>query len=94
MDCRQGLVASFPCRNMTLVIAAKNYGETDIIVFWSFPLLLDFFTLSLKCPNTEFFLAQIRKNTDQKKLRIWTFSLTQKNIFKASDVIAVLLLRL
>ena len=26
-----------------------------------------------KCPNTEFFLVRIRENTDQKKLRIWTF---------------------
>ena len=25
-----------------------------------------------KCPNTEFFLARMRENTDQKKLRIWT----------------------
>ena len=31
-------------------------------------------TLALreKCANAEFFLVQIRENTDQKKLRIWT----------------------
>ena len=33
---------SVPSRNKTLVIAVKHYGETDI-VFWSFPILLDFF---------------------------------------------------
>ena len=27
-----------------------------------------------KCTNKEFFLVRIRKNTDQKKLRIWTLS--------------------
>ena len=38
--------------------------------------------LCQKCPNTEFFLvhiflysARIQKNTDQKNLRIWTFSM-------------------
>ena len=41
----QSLVPSLPSRNKTLVIAAKRYGETDIKVFWSFPFLLDFFTL-------------------------------------------------
>ena len=31
-------------------------------------------TLALreKCANAEFFLVQIRENTDQKELRIWT----------------------
>ena len=29
-------------------------------------------TLSEKCANTEFFLDQMRENTDQKKLRLWT----------------------
>ena len=28
-------------------------------------------TVCAQCPNTEFFLARIQKNTDQKKLRIW-----------------------
>ena len=29
-------------------------------------------SLSQKCPNTELFLVQMRENTEQKKLRIWT----------------------
>ena len=29
-------------------------------------------TLREKCANTEFFLDQMRENTDQKKLRLWT----------------------
>ena len=37
---------SIPFRNTALVIAAKNYEETVINVFWSSPFLLDFFTLS------------------------------------------------
>ena len=27
-----------------------------------------------ECPNTEFFVVRIQENTDQQKLRIWTFS--------------------
>ena len=37
---------SLPSRNKTLVIAAKIHTETDIKVYWSFPNLLDFLTLS------------------------------------------------
>ena len=37
-------------------------------------------TLREKCPNMEFFLIQMRENTDQKKLRIWTH-FTQCDIF-------------
>ena len=29
--------------------------------------------MSKKCPNSELFLVQMKKNTDQKKIRIWTF---------------------
>ena len=29
-------------------------------------------TLRENCPNTEFFLVLLQKNTEQKKLRIWT----------------------
>ena len=29
-------------------------------------------TLREKCPNTEFFLVRLQKNTEQEKLRIWT----------------------
>ena len=29
-------------------------------------------TLREKCPNTDFFLVLLQKNTEQKKLRIWT----------------------
>ena len=30
------------------------------------------FSLREKCPNTEFFLAYVQENMEQKKLRIWT----------------------
>ena len=43
---RQSIVHSHISRNQTLVIRAKIYAETDIKVVWSFPILLDFFTLS------------------------------------------------
>ena len=39
---RQSLVP----RNKALVRAAKNYAEADIKIFWSCPVLLDFFILS------------------------------------------------
>ena len=46
-----------------------------------------FFSLTLplrgKYPNTNFFLARIQKNTDQKKRRIWTlFTQCTKNEFR------------
>ena len=44
----------------------------------------DGLTLREKCLNTEFFLVQIRENTNQKKLRIWTL-FTQ---FKPSRILA------
>ena len=46
------------------------------------------------CPNTEFFLVcifpysvRMRENTDQKKLRIWTF-FTQWNLYGTLCVVA------
>ena len=38
---RQSPVSSLPFKNKTLVIATKNYGETDTKTFRSFPFLLD-----------------------------------------------------
>ena len=44
-------------RNKTFVKAVKNYAEAVIKVFCACPILLNFFTFSLRenCPNTEFF---------------------------------------
>ena len=42
---RQSLAFSLPSRNKTLVIVVKNYTKTDIKVFYSSPILLDFLTL-------------------------------------------------
>ena len=36
---------SFPSRNKTLAVAAKNYAKTDIKISWPCPILLDFFAL-------------------------------------------------
>ena len=38
---RQSAVSSLPFKNKALVIATKNYGETDMKTFRSFPFLLD-----------------------------------------------------
>ena len=41
---RHNLVLSLPFRNETFAIAAKNYGNADIRVFWSCLILLIIFT--------------------------------------------------
>ena len=38
---RQSTVSRLPFKNKALVIATKNYGETDTKTFRSFPFLLD-----------------------------------------------------
>ena len=51
---------SVPFTYETLAIAAKHYEETDIKVCWSFPILLDFFTLPRQfCPGLFIFVSLI-----------------------------------
>ena len=45
-----------------------------IIIIIIVTIIFVLLTLYEMCPNTEFFLVRMRKNTDQKKLRIWTLS--------------------
>ena len=58
--------------NQILFIAAKNYGEADINVFRSFPILLDLFTTypMLTC---ELSASVIEKPDRKKNLRKTTF---------------------
>ena len=41
---RHRLVSILPSKNQFLAIAVKTYAKANIKVFWSFPILLEFFT--------------------------------------------------
>ena len=73
---RQSLVP----RNKALVRAAKNYAEADIKIFWSCPVLLDFFILSFYfffatvCLNKFFLLTH--PSLLQTSILSWVFFLS------------------